>query len=423
MIPPQEIGKKAFTRAGRGYETSEVDEYMDFLIAKYTDIYKQCEIYDKKLRIVSQKIAEIQEREDEIQSKEETISKTMMSSQMIHDRIMEEAQGAADEIKLQAEKAADKILEDARERARTAFEAVNKKTETQIESAREKSESLYLAARTRCAKLLGDFKKEISSKKERMASLKEAADNFNHELSEAYKNQFEAIKSAAVYAPVIDFDRLTETRLFNMIMEEIKEDMAEIEDKNGEAEYEFEKELMLLRNFDFAEEHIKAYKSGVSGSFDFKLAEDIKVEYESEEAVNTAAENEKNVEIEDDDMKVFAGSVNFSEPESYDSGEVVIAEEEPIATYDSDDYQEEHDSAGEIEYAEDVVYENEADENEEESTGGILGFFKGFGKKKKAAWSEDIDESDDIDNIYGELDDEDDDKVMSIFDGLDEEED
>jgi DivIVA domain-containing protein len=419
MIPPQELGKKSFNRSVRGYEPSEVDDYVEFLIEKYTDIYKQCEIYDKKLRLVREKIAEIQEREDEIQTKEETISKTMMSSQVMIDKTIEEAQGMADNIMLKAEQAAEKILADARERAQRALAAVNKKTEEQIESAREKSENLYLAARTRCAKLLGDFKKEIGNQKERMSTLKEAADNFSLELSEAYRNQFEAIKSVAIYAPAIDFDRLTETRLFNIIMEEIKEDMAEIEAKKGESEYEFEKELMLLQDFDFAEEHIKEYKSGVS---DYQFKEEDKISEEAP-ADSESAYSAEDTQEDDDDVKVFAGSVPADEPET---GAAEVAEE-PIATYDSDDYQETNYSY-EPDYSEESADES-SHENDEGNSGGFFGLFKGFGKKKKpekSKWSGDAD--DDIDNIYTDLDDDEDDEkereILDMFDGLgDEEED
>ena len=426
MIPPQELGKKAFTRAVRGYEASEVDDYVEYLIGKYTDIYKQCELYDKKLRLVAQEIARIQEREDEIRSKEDTISKTIVSTQVIHDQKIGEAQDAAEKMIRGAEAAAEKILADARERAQKALEAVAKRTEAQIESAREKSESLYLAARARCAKLLGDFKKEIGSQKERITALMDASENFSQELSEAYARQIEAIKDAAVYAPAIDLGKLTETRLFSMIMEEIKEDMEEIEAKNGGVEYEFEKELMLLRDFDFADEHIREYKSGIAEPEEDGLAseesgaEDGAVDEEgSGHAPEDGAESAGAAEG-DADMKVFAGGANISE-------ETDAADDEPIATYDSDDYQEEgysHDSGIRAGYSGDIVYEEDSDIDklEEENTGGLLGFFKSFGKRKKpeiAAWDDDIDEPDDI---YGELEgEEDDDKVMSIFEGLDEE--
>lgn len=442
MIPPQELGMKAFSRSVRGYEPAEVDDYVEFLIGKYTEIYKQCEIYDKRLRLVAQRIAELQEREEEIHNREENISKTMMSSQMIHDKTIEEAQTKADNVISQAEEAANKILEDARSRAQTALAAVNKKTEAQIEAARVKSENLYLASRTRCAKLLGDFKKEITNQKARMSALRDAADNFNIELGEAYRKQFDAIKSAAVYAPAIDFDKLSETRLFNMIMGEIKEDMAEIESKNKEAEYEFEKELMLLQNFDFADEYIKEYKTEVNSSFsnyNFEREENGEADNINEEkpadseSIYSAGRELDMQDDEDDDVKVFAGRASVSEPEAYQvSVSSSAVEEEPIATYDSDDYQEQDYSYGtdEVDYVEESSYEN-VNEDEEENVRGIFGFFKGFGKKKKAdkfKKHQNSDEVDDIDNIYSELDDEDDDekdnRIMDMFDGLgDEDED
>jgi len=40
MIAPHELKNKTFTRAVRGYQQAEVDEYFDFLIEKYTEAYK-----------------------------------------------------------------------------------------------------------------------------------------------------------------------------------------------------------------------------------------------------------------------------------------------------------------------------------------------------------------------------------------------
>ena len=465
MIPPQELRKRTFNRAVRGYDPAEVDQYLEMLVEKYADIYNQCEIYDKKLKIVAQKIVEIQEREEDLHNKEETIGKTMMSSQEIYDKKIEEAQNTADKIVAEAEAAAEQILLDARERAQKAFVAVDKKAEEQIYSAREKSESLYLATRTRCAKLLGDFKKEISVQRDRMLMIKEATDDFAMKLSEAYKTQFDMIKNSAVYAPEIDFEKLTEARLFNMIMQEIKDDMAEIESRNGDAGYEFEKELMLLRSFDFVEDRINEYKSALS---------EMQPEYEDgadgysgnrsnindatgdEQTIAASSMDEDDVRIysgvTDEDTKVFAGStaaVNANE-ERIDHASADIAaesvsaddydieyEEEPISTYDSDDYEDDYSNEeaendgdgigdmGEVDEDgnEDEVYTHDTNNEtynsehieEDEGAGGIFGFFKGFGKKKK----KNVNEPDDIDDIYNELDE---DEVMDIFDGIEDDE-
>jgi hypothetical protein len=214
----------------------------------------------------------------------------------------------------------------------------------------------------------------------------------------------------------------------------------EIESKNGEVEYEFEKELMLLRDFYFADEHIEEYKSEINRNLkydsDEKDAEtdnnDIDDTDDTNEEVSGYEESGELGELNesDDDVKVFAGSESLNEqPETINNEpSAPVIEEEPIATYDSDDYQEEHHShESDVENYNsegiDNIYadlDDDDDNEEEEDVGGILGFFKGFGKRKreKAVWNNDID------NIYSDLDDDDesDDKIMSMFDGLDDEE-
>lgn len=41
MLPPHEIKAKDFTHAIRGYSAEEVDEYADFVLKKYTELYRE----------------------------------------------------------------------------------------------------------------------------------------------------------------------------------------------------------------------------------------------------------------------------------------------------------------------------------------------------------------------------------------------
>ena len=41
MLPPHELKNKTFGKAMRGYNPVEVDEYIEFLIEKYTELYRE----------------------------------------------------------------------------------------------------------------------------------------------------------------------------------------------------------------------------------------------------------------------------------------------------------------------------------------------------------------------------------------------
>ena len=40
MLPPYELEGKTFKRVMKGYNPAEVDEYLDFLIEKYKELYR-----------------------------------------------------------------------------------------------------------------------------------------------------------------------------------------------------------------------------------------------------------------------------------------------------------------------------------------------------------------------------------------------
>jgi len=472
VIPPQELQNKSFTRAMRGYDPAEVDEYMNFVIGKYSEIFKQCEIYDKKLRIVSQKIVEIQDRENDLQGREDIINKTVISSQRHHDKIVSDAEEAAAIIIENAERAAEKVLADARERAQTALSAIDRKLNMQIDSTQEKADALLLSARTRCTRLLSDFKKEISHQRENIINLKNMADSFSENLIAMYKHQLTFVTDS-FYVPSIDFEKFTETQLFDMVMKELRSDAIDIAKKNGDIEYDFERELELLRNTEFINEYDE-YNYKTEKEVDIKgenSDEDIKVfPRKNVDGANTPNNGGSNTDIADntaeESKEADVSSTTFNkagtaeeseerEGQEEDEEQDDYVEEEPIATYDSDDYDENqynnnYNARGNANNANNYNRKNsggygveneesdELDETDEEIESKAKGFFGLFKRKKKNTpkirhphnkdEDEYIDDSEDENEYYGidededEEDDEDDKEVMNIFSGLDDDE-
>ena len=466
MIPPQELQDKTFTRVLRGYEPAEVDEYINFLVDKYTEIFKQCEIYDRKLRIVSQKIAEIQEKEDEIQSREEVVNKSVMYSRQDHDKIITDAEKSAAVIIENAEKSAEKILADARQRAQTALAAIERKLNMQIESTQEKSDALLLSARTRCTKLLSDFKKEISHQKENIINLKNTADSFSENLIAMYKHQMTFVTDS-FYVPNIDFEKFTDSQLFDIVMKELRSDAADIAKKSGDTEYDFEKELGLLKETeDNDEDNESGYKPVQEFDAQSEKDEDVKVfPRKNQNSLNNINNiNGAEEKPAEEHTVTFNKPEQLREPEEQ-SGQEYYEEEKPIATYDSDDYDEnqynkynnrtgandngavnpggysygnEEDYA-DVEESEEIDEIDETEEMDEEIENEAKGFFGLFKKKKKKKPKfkniqnqddEYIENGDDESEYYG-IDEDDDDEnmdsrddreVMNIFSGLDDDE-
>ena len=66
MLPPNELKKKNFTRVMRGYSSAEVDEYINFLMEQYTDLYRENNDLECKLRNTAAKLDALKKDEESI---------------------------------------------------------------------------------------------------------------------------------------------------------------------------------------------------------------------------------------------------------------------------------------------------------------------------------------------------------------------
>lgn len=147
MLAPHELKNKAFGKSLKGYNTAEVDDYIDFLIDKYTEVYRENLELDRKLRIVVTNL-------DEIRDEEESIRSTLVSAQ----------------------KMGEKIIRDANERADIITESIKK----------------------RCDAVISDFKKQIAVEKEELWNVRATVLDFKKRLFEIYRRQIEDVQSISV---------------------------------------------------------------------------------------------------------------------------------------------------------------------------------------------------------------------------------
>lgn len=107
MLPPYELKNKEFSKSMRGYNTAEVDEHISFIIEKYTELYRENDELERKLKTAYAKL-------DEIKNEEESIRNAMINAQRASSKLMTEANDRADIIINTARKSCDRILADFR---------------------------------------------------------------------------------------------------------------------------------------------------------------------------------------------------------------------------------------------------------------------------------------------------------------------
>ena len=68
MIAPHELKNKVFNKSVRGYNCSEVDEYIEFLLEQYTELYKENSDVKNELHMTKVKYSELHSDEDAIRA-------------------------------------------------------------------------------------------------------------------------------------------------------------------------------------------------------------------------------------------------------------------------------------------------------------------------------------------------------------------
>lgn len=171
MLAPHELKNKAFSKAVRGYNPSEVDDHIEFLIEKYTELYRENAELNRKLRIVGTKL-------DEIKDEEESIRNTLVGAQKMGEKI--------------------------------------------IRDANDKADLITGSIKERCDAVIADFKRRMVKEKEEMWLIRTSVLDFKQEVFDIYRKHIEELQS-------INVNRIEDIVLPNesAIVENILSDVAE----------------------------------------------------------------------------------------------------------------------------------------------------------------------------------------------------
>lgn len=178
MLPPHELKNKTFSKAMRGYNPVEVDEYIEFLISKYTELYRENDELERKLKSTVTRLDELKSEEDEIRS------------------ALIDAKRAANKIKADAEERAEAIVRSAKNSCNTILSDFN----TKIELGREAIGDLQRDAFALKIELFERYSEHIKSIEKLTEGLD---DSYMPDPDELRREAVEKIKSeiAELYAP------------------------------------------------------------------------------------------------------------------------------------------------------------------------------------------------------------------------------
>jgi len=116
MIAPHELKNKVFNKSVRGYNCAEVDEYIEFILDQYTDLYRENSDLKNELHSTKTKYSELHNDEDSIRA---VIIKAQKLGETIVQQAKKEAKGiidgAKDKCQSKIEEAEQNILESNKE--------------------------------------------------------------------------------------------------------------------------------------------------------------------------------------------------------------------------------------------------------------------------------------------------------------------
>ena len=110
MIPPHELKNKEFTRVMRGYSIPEVDEYISFVMEKYTDLYRENDALERKLQSALDAL-------DAMRAEEESIRTALINAQKAGKQIVADASDRADKIMRSTKSDCMRVLAEFRDKA------------------------------------------------------------------------------------------------------------------------------------------------------------------------------------------------------------------------------------------------------------------------------------------------------------------
>ena len=178
MLAPHELKSKAFSKTLKGYSPAEVDDYIEFLIDKYTELYRENNELERKLKIVVTNF-------DEIRDEEEAIRSTL----------------------LKAQKLGEKIIRDANERADVITGSI----------------------KDRCDAIISSFREQLKAEKNEMWEIRTRIIDFNKNRYDIYRQHIEELQGLSVNEIediVLPDENEIVGRIFTDVRETIKNEIA-----------------------------------------------------------------------------------------------------------------------------------------------------------------------------------------------------
>lgn len=188
MLTLEEIKNVTFHKARNGYQTEDVDDFIDSVIETVDSILHERDDYLKKLDIFAKKV-------EEYRSAEESVGSVLLSAQRLADSNLREANHKADVILRDAKAKSDAMIKDAKEKAEAMLSEAKKNSDTMMTDARQKSDKLIADATVNSRRAIASGELELERQKELLKKITADVKSFQALLLKRYRAQITAVKN------------------------------------------------------------------------------------------------------------------------------------------------------------------------------------------------------------------------------------
>lgn len=173
MIPPHELKKQDFSKVIRGYDPQEVDAQIEYLMQKYTELYRETNDLEKRYE-------DLYEKYKEASSDRDTVKTALID----------------------AKKAANQIIGDAN----------------------EKAELIVRASKLNCDNIINDFRRIISGERQKLLEVQSELQRYKEKLLSECREHMDRIEELTEIADSALYYS-TDDELTGRAIEEVKTDV------------------------------------------------------------------------------------------------------------------------------------------------------------------------------------------------------
>ena len=152
VIMPKDLAGKSFSSAFKGYNKTEVDEYVSKVTKNYSALYRRCAELEESLAVANLRL--------------------------------------------------ENIANDER-RAKKTLEAAKEKSDCMIAEAYERADDILVSIKKNCDGILRDFRNKVDAQKDALAEMNARVEIFKKDIFSRYRSHIELLEQIT---PQIDFD-------------------------------------------------------------------------------------------------------------------------------------------------------------------------------------------------------------------------